>query len=53
MLINYSILNEDGLFLKIHRITQEVIQIIHRNSNSFHENYERAIEWLIPQLKYD
>ena len=27
--------------------------MIHKNLNTFQGNYERVVEWLIPQLEYD
>jgi tetratricopeptide (TPR) repeat protein len=49
----YSLLSIDGNHLKMHRLTQSVIRMVHRSIRIFDRNYEQAAEWLMSQLGYD
>ena len=53
LLLDYSILTTLGKHLKIHRLTQAVMRLIHKKNNLFDKNFEIVTGWLLPQLEYD
>jgi tetratricopeptide (TPR) repeat protein len=53
ILMRYSILSFSDNFLKIHRLTQAVMRMIHRKNHAFDKNFEIVSKWLVSQLDYN
>jgi tetratricopeptide (TPR) repeat protein len=53
LLVTYSIFSTSDKSFKFHRLSQSVMRMIHRKRNVFDNNFEKATNWLLPQLKYN
>jgi tetratricopeptide (TPR) repeat protein len=54
LLLDYSIfVTASDKTLKIHRLTQAVMRMIHRKLNCFEKNFEEVADWLLSRLDFN
>ena len=54
LLLDYGFLTKKGPEqYKMHRLTQEVVRLIHKRNKNMKKHCKNVYDWLVPQLNYD